>query len=224
MDPRLKERLIGAAVLVALGVWLIPWILDGRDPQPAQPATESAAQLPVDADESVQVRTRTIDLERRPGGAVARPVAVQAADDTVAVAAAPDEIIDDPATVGGGAQSTPRISEPIAARPIDEQSAPDAVAESAPPDRPARPAAAANARNDAGGWVVQLGSFRDRDNADRQAARVTTYGFEPAVSVFTAGGQSMYRVRVGPYPSRGRADETASTLGANGFVAQVVAN
>lgn len=224
MDPRLKERLIGAAVLVALGVWLIPWILDGRDPQPAQPATESAAQSPGDADESVQLRTRTIDLERRPGGAAVQPAAAQAADDTVAVAAAPDEIVDDPATVGGGAQSTPRATEPTVARPADEQSAPEAIAQSAPPDRPARPAAAADARNDAGAWVVQLGSFRDRDNADRQAARVTTYGFEPAVSVFTAGGQSMYRVRVGPYQSRGRADETASTLGANGFVAQVVAN
>ena len=29
MDQGLKERLIGAAVLVALGVWLIPWVLDG---------------------------------------------------------------------------------------------------------------------------------------------------------------------------------------------------
>ncbi len=207
MDPRLKERLIGAAVLVALGVWLIPWILDGPDPQPA---TEPVVELPTDADESVPIRTRTIDLDRRPGGADATPEA----------AAAPDEIFDDPATVAGIEQAPPQVAEAIAERPRETRAA-GADAEPAPP---VQAAAAGDARNDTGGWVVQLGSFRDRDNADRQAARVATHGFEPAVSVFTAGGQSLYRVRVGPYDSRGRADETVSTLAANGFVAQVVAN
>ena len=44
MDSRLKERLIGAAVLVALGVWLIPWLLDGS----ARPrdADMAALELP----------------------------------------------------------------------------------------------------------------------------------------------------------------------------------
>lgn len=221
MDPRLKERLIGAAVLVALGVWLIPWILDGRDSQLAQPATEAAAELPVDADDSVPVRTRTVDLDGRAGGAGSQPEAARAA--AASAAAELDEIIDDPATVAGGAQPVPQVTEAIPVRPGELPRAAAADAERAPADPPARPAAA-DAQNATGGWVVQLGSFRDRDNADRQAARVTTYGFEPAVTVFTAGGQSMYRVRVGPYDSRGRADETASTLAANGFVAQVVAN
>lgn len=215
MDPRLKERLIGAAVLVALGVWLIPWILDGPAPQPA---TEPVVELPTDADESVPIRTRTIDLDRRAGGAGALPETVQAPADTAA--AAPDEIFDDPATVAGIEQVSPQAAEAIAERPRDVRTA----GADAEPALPVQLAAAGDARNDAGGWVVQLGSFRDRDNADRQAARVTTHGFEPAVSVFTAGGQSMYRVRLGPYDSRGRADETASTLAANGFVAQVVAN
>jgi cell division septation protein DedD len=31
MDRYLKERLIGATVLVVIGVWLIPWLLDGTD-------------------------------------------------------------------------------------------------------------------------------------------------------------------------------------------------
>src|SRR5690606_40784705 len=29
MDQGLKERLIGAAVLIGLAVWLVPWVLDG---------------------------------------------------------------------------------------------------------------------------------------------------------------------------------------------------
>lgn len=31
MDRGLKERLIGAVVLVVLGVWLIPWVLNGPE-------------------------------------------------------------------------------------------------------------------------------------------------------------------------------------------------
>jgi DedD protein len=59
MDSRLKERLIGAAVLVALGVWLIPWLLDGsaRQTESATPALE----LPADQD-AAPVRTQTIHL------------------------------------------------------------------------------------------------------------------------------------------------------------------
>ena len=219
MDPRLKERLIGAAVLVALGVWLIPWILDGPDPQPAAAPT---AEFPADANESVPIRTRTIDLDRRPGGAGVQPETAQAAEERTA--ALPDEITDDPATVAGVEVAPSQLEDAIDAGAGDVGTADAADAERAPPDPPARVAAAADTRNETGGWVVQLGSFRDRDNADRQAARVTTYGFEPEVTLFAAGGQSMFRVRVGPYDSRGSADETASTLAANGFVAQVVAN
>jgi DedD protein len=62
MDSRLKERLIGAAVLVALGVWLIPWLLDGagRPRESAAPALE----LPAEAD-AAPVRTQTIRLDQR---------------------------------------------------------------------------------------------------------------------------------------------------------------
>jgi DedD protein len=61
MDSRLKERLIGAAVLVALGVWLIPWLLDGgvRTPESALPTLE----LPAEAD-ATPVRAQTIRLSQ----------------------------------------------------------------------------------------------------------------------------------------------------------------
>lgn len=208
MDPRLKERLIGAAVLVALGVWLIPWVLDGRDEPPAQPEAGPVDVLPSRADMSVPVRTRTVDLDRSPGAAPA------VTDSTPAEAAAPD-------ARPAGELPSPQVSEPVV---VSTRDVPDVAVPSTlrAPDPVAESQAAAGDSIAAGDWVVQLGSFSEQDNAERLAARVTTHGFEPAVSVFRAGGQPMYRVRVGPYDSRGRADETASTLAANGFVAQVV--
>ena len=60
MDRGLKERLVGAVVLVVLGVWLVPRVLDG----PGQSGrTESEAlQLPAPT-QSVPLRTQTIILD-----------------------------------------------------------------------------------------------------------------------------------------------------------------
>ena len=44
MDQGLKERLVGAAVLVAIAVWLIPWVLDGpEDGADTQASTDRGA-------------------------------------------------------------------------------------------------------------------------------------------------------------------------------------
>lgn len=70
--------------------------------------------------------------------------------------------------------------------------------------------------------MVQLGSFGEEENAKRLADRVSTFGFRARVSVYTASGRPMYRVRVGPEATRETAAAVASSLNAHGFVAQVV--
>ena len=63
MDQGLKERLVGAAVLVAIGVWLIPWVLDG--PENTLDTSGSSLQLPA-AEEPMPMRTRTLRLGNEP--------------------------------------------------------------------------------------------------------------------------------------------------------------
>src|SRR5687768_13911078 len=63
MDQGLKERLVGAAVLVAIAVWLIPWVLDGPEGGAETPA--SALQLP-SAEEPMPMRTQTLKLGDAP--------------------------------------------------------------------------------------------------------------------------------------------------------------
>jgi len=65
MDQGLKERLIGAAVLVALAVWLIPWLLDG--PDHPLPDDDEPLILPVPSGHVGEVRTEVIDLSPRRG-------------------------------------------------------------------------------------------------------------------------------------------------------------
>ena len=189
MDPRLKERLIGAAVLVALAVWLIPWILDGRE---QAPQSASVPLLLPPAEESAPVRTQTVDLSLRGNREAAQPQR------------------------SGESDPGDRLEASRVASSVEAARAP-------PPETVSRAAAAAETQiGAAGDWMVQLGSFGERENAERLAGRVTTFGFEPDVSTYQAGGRPMYRVRLGPYESRGRADATASSLSAHGFLAQVI--
>ena len=69
MDSHVRERIVGAAVLVALGVWLIPWVLDGPESEPAA-ASGSAPELQLPSpDSATPTRTETVDLDPRPAAA-----------------------------------------------------------------------------------------------------------------------------------------------------------
>lgn len=72
-------------------------------------------------------------------------------------------------------------------------------------------------------WGVQLGSFSNKDNAKRLVKDLVKQGFPAHVSATISGGRSMYRVRVGPRPSRDSAAELARTLTVAGHAGLVMA-
>jgi DedD protein len=197
MDQGLKERLVGAAVLVAIGVWLIPWVLDGPENPPD--AGANSLQLPA-VEEPMPMRTQTLRLgEADEPAAETPPRATPAPAESTAATTAASE--DPPA------REAPRDAEPPAATSAP---APVAVA-TAPPPKPT-PAAAAG-----GDWIVQLGTFSEEANARRLAQRASTFGYEPVVSNYRANGRTLYRVRVGPATTRAQADTKASALRAHGI-------
>jgi len=209
MDQGLKERLVGAAVLVAIGVWLIPWVLDG--PENPVDSGASSLQLPA-AEEPTPMRTQTLRL----GGPAEDPPA----ESTAATADVTAEN-DTPAPVAVAAEPAPTAPAPPPAAPEPRPVAPAPVVVAAPPA--AAPAVAAPAAvAPKGDWVVQLGSFGEEANARRLVDRVKTFGYQAQVSSYRSNGRTLYRVRVGPLASRSQADATASALSAHGVVAQVV--
>jgi DedD protein len=247
MDQGLKERLIGAAVLVALGVWLIPWVLDGQSEQ--SESRTSALQLPV-PEQPVPLRSQTIRLDEE------RQAPAPPAESTAQVATGAGGELTAGAEPPSGAESTagaePTITaelaaaEPVAVAepaPATTVGAAGVVADESPPvvtaalaERdvtssqaaapPKREAAAASSAPDSSaqtGWLVQLGSFSEEANARRLAQRVSTFGYRADITSHRTSGRVMYRVRVGPESSRGRAQAAASALSAHGFPAQVVA-
>lgn len=190
----MKERLVGAAVLVALGVWLIPWVLDGPD-DPVEPE-EVALTLPVPgADDPLRSQTVVLDNDR----------------DT------PTPVPDNSADTETDTPTDPAVPESTV------QAVPDMPAEPPPVPEPiAEVAAAPSAPEPESGWYIQAGAYEDVENARRQAQRVSALGFDAKVSAFTASGRTVQRVRIGPQRSRDNAESIASALSAHGFVVRVV--
>jgi rare lipoprotein A len=116
-----------------------------------------------------------------------------------------------------GAQP-PDPSSPVAAPPV----------RSAPPRATARqawaapPPAAYVAPASYGGYMVQVGAFAALDNAHRARAAILSQG-PVAVSAVRVGGAELYRVRLGPWPDRSRAEAARRRVAALGFHDAIIA-
>ena len=73
-----------------------------------------------------------------------------------------------------------------------------------------------------GPYVLQVGSFRSREDAESQRARVTLLGLEARVPSVTVDDSTWHRVRVGPFDSARAADGARRRLVENGFEAMVL--
>jgi cell division septation protein DedD len=72
------------------------------------------------------------------------------------------------------------------------------------------------------GWIVQLGLFAKRDNADRLARSAQAHGF--AVSISNADAKGRYRVYAGGMADRSAAEAYSQRLKDQGLPAAVIAS
>jgi DedD protein len=190
-----KERLTGAVILVALIVLLVPELLRGPVRSAPRPLAASAEEPPL--------RSYTINLG---DDAQARSTAAQPES------AAPQPL--------PSVAPVPAAVPPVAAPPASASAPPAATEANAPP--PSAAAAPASGTNEVGGaWMVQLGSFASRSNADGLAHRLKGQGFTASVSQGSSG-RHLYRVRVGPVHDRAAAAQLQAKLKAAGHSGSVV--
>ena len=116
------------------------------------------------------------------------PVSEPVADDDDAVMA------EEPAPV----QARPAPPTTTTTTTVPPRPAPT-TATTAPAAATAKPAPAPAAN----GWFLQVGAYRSRENADRQAQQLSGRGFAASVAPPLAGG--LFRVRVGPFADRAEA-------------------
>lgn len=198
MDRALKERIIGAVVLVVFVVLIVPVFLDGP-PEDSEIVSERVL-LPGQEDQ----KSQTVVLDRNR----TQPV-------PAATAPAPTPASQEPA------RQEPERQEPAQEDDVAEQPKP-AVVQEKPAEKVAPQPAPAQAASTTGMWAVQLGSFSNKENAEKLAADLRKQGYAAFLSQLTTGNGQLHRVRIGPQKDRDSAEEMAKRLAKVGQEGQVV--
>ena len=68
---------------------------------------------------------------------------------------------------------------------------------------------------------VQVGSFKNRRNAERLSAKLAAGGYGSYVELPLAAGDRLYRVKVGRFKSKSEAEDLAAKLNRNGYKTKI---
>jgi DedD protein len=145
MERALKERIIGAAVLVLVVVLVVPIFLDGP-PDDAEIVTERVL-LPGQEDQKTQ--TVVLDRDR---------------DDPVPVVTSPEP-----------QEQAREEPQPVV---VQQQPEPDNTPPRPAPEPAREPVSEQPAASTTGMWAVQLGSFSNKENAEKLAADLRKQGYK----------------------------------------------
>jgi len=189
VNDLLKQRLVGALILVALGVvfWPIIFVEPGepvrgeRSRIPAHPAVDTT---PVEIPDLAGLR-RSPETAAQQEQPVPEPAVLPPAE-------APLSATDTPV-----AESAPAAEQPVA-RP--EPSTTHTRSEA--PEKPAM---------DSDGipiaWILQVASVSTQEKADQLRKRLLARDYKAYVKRVSSNGRTLYRVCIGPKFERGRLEE-----------------
>ena len=184
MDPALKQRLLGAAVLIALAVVFVPMFFPGAPPQPE--SDNVSLDIPAEPGSQLQSRVFQLDVPERSD--------TQPAQSAPAVAASAPVSAPAPA-----AAQAPAASQSAA---VAEPSTAPAAAEAEAKAKPATtPGTAAATR-----YAISLGVFANRANADSRLAKAKLLGYPAYMESVQVSGKPAHGVRVGPFAGRAAAE------------------
>jgi len=67
------------------------------------------------------------------------------------------------------------------------------------------------------GFMIQLGSFKNEENANKLAEKLKRMGYNPIIVTAIINGETVIRVRIGYFSSRGEAERELATLNNKGY-------
>lgn len=221
MEERLKQRLVGAIVLVSLAVLFVPMLFDASydggeefspTPIPERPRNQFESEtIPLEAPETPRLDAEGERERKRyapSAGAVSRrepsEASVSARNPPEAPASVPVR-----KSAGSPASASARESAESFA-PATQTASSSARAVSASPARETsgnKPAAVSG-----GEWAIQLGSFLKSKNARALRDRLQAGGYPAFIESGASEQGEISRVFVGPMPDRGRAKDSAAKL------------
>ncbi len=207
MERALKERIIGAAVLVVFVVLVVPIFLDG--PPGEGEIVSERVLLP--GQEEQKTQTVVLDRDRtEPVPAASAPPAQEPQAEEIA----PREEPAQPVPVRQPERDEPDAGQPARTEEPAPAATPPATGSAAPVDTAAT--------STTGMWAVQLGSFSNKDNAEKLAADLRKQGYAAFLSQLETSNGVMHRVRIGPQKDRESAEAMATRLARVGHNGKVV--
>jgi DedD protein len=231
MDKALKQRLVGASVLIILAVIVLPMLLSGRSDTLQQESRQ--IELPPKPEElSIETRRFPVGLPNKP---TITPVQEVADPQNAETSALQTPVVrsesDSIAGLGEEIQS-PVNSEQIpdsveAVNEAQQASSEQALAAVAQPpavtsitlksgrDKGLEIEESVSASPDSPRYLVQVASFSSERNANALASRLRADQLPVLMDVVDRSAGRMHRVRVGPYAERSEADNVVAKLKSN---------
>ena len=206
MNDILKQRLVGALILVALGVVFWPIIFV----EPGDEAVAQQTRIPP----RPEVATTPIEVPDL-AGLRASP------ERTIAAEMEPDFVEDTVEDVPAEQDSVEEISPPVVDKP-----APTPIISSKPAER-TRTESPKKLALDADGvpvaWILQVASVSSADKADQLRQRLLKMNQKAYVKKVQGGGKVLYRVYIGPKFERAALDPIKLEIDAEFGVKSMIA-
>lgn len=190
METPLKQRLVGATVLVALGVIFIPMLLEGG---------KEDARLTVSMEIPPQPDMEFKDRLGTPPKVINKTPPPPLDEIIASVKKQTSSSVEEKS----GTNSSPVPSKPAVKTAPKAESRDDLKA-------------AKSAGDSEGQWIVQAGSFSRETNAVILRDKLKTKGFEAFVETADTRAGPVYRVRMGPLAEREAAEGLVKRLKSSG--------
>jgi len=228
MRVRARRRLIGAAVLVIVGVIGFPLLFETQ-PRPIPvdlpidiPRKETAPALNVPAPVAAQSPASMAAPAPAPVPATAEKEVVEGGEKIIDTPPKPVEKLAEKAVDKPVEKAASKPAEKIAAKPAapapKDAARVQAILEGKSADKPsANPAAADKSR-----FIVQVGAFADASSAHEARMKVEKVGLKTYTQAVDTPGGKRIRVRVGPFADRAEADKAAAKLRSTGLTTAVL--
>jgi DedD protein len=237
MDKALKQRLVGATVLIILTVIILPMLLSGRSDTLKQGSSQ--IEIPDKPEElSISKRRFPVGVPDQPTAELSDPVVETEPDILAGDMAETSEIVsidEEFGSLGQEAQGQGQILEAVSddspeqnpdmdnVEPVSaEEVAIVAIPEKAPavttvivpndPDNVDLTVTEDQAGSDSPRYLVQVASFSSEKRADLLAAELRGAGMKVTVDEVDRTAGRLHRVRVGPYAERTDADDAITKI------------
>lgn len=228
IDQQLKERLVGMAVLLFFAIIVIPWILDGEHQKGKNSTLDKNSPLSLPSPDGLKMHDINLQEGRVKVVSVTPPARVES-EPSVPEREHGNSGRDQaesimPAKVSTGLTVSTEIqsnTKNISSEKPKSETKTTVITPTLPDANISQQELVKS--DPVSTWTVQLGSFGDKNNAERQVKSLADKGFPAFVSRFQNGtGKVLFRVRVGTEKDRARADKLQTRLAESGFVGKVL--